>query len=401
MTGFQDTKATKKIFSLTKRIRAVCGGTSASKTISILVWLIDYAQVTKNKKIDIFAESYPHLEDGAIKDFKSIMQSHNYWEDARWNGTQKIYTFRGNSVIKFISVDKLGKAKGPRRDVMFVNEANHAMSWEIFDQLKTRTSEVIWLDWNPTNEFWYNSEIENKVDHDFIRLTYQDCLEALDPRIVDEIESHRGNKNWWRVYGEGLLGEIEGRIYTGWQTIDEVPHEARLERYGMDFGYSNDPTAILAIYYFNGGWILDEKVYKKRMSNKDIADSFQTLPEKLIVADSAEPKSIDELRDYDLNVMPCKKGKDSVKNGIQLVQGQPISMTKRSLNLIKEYRNYLWITDKNGKILNEPEGINNHLMDALRYAFETLAKLEPPKTYWDRVWKDELNPVNEQPNMAR
>ena len=148
---------------------------------------------------------------------------------------------------------------------------------------------------------------------------------------------------------------------------------------------------------------IDEKVYKKGMSNKDIADSFQALPQKLIIADSAEPKSIDELRSYGLNVMPTKKGKDSVNNGIQFVQPQPISATKRSINLIKEYRNYLWLTDKNGKMMNEPQGFQDHLMSATRYALETLSKLEPPKNYWDSVWAEELTnqPVVKANNRGR
>src|SRR3990167_2462441 len=175
MQGFQDTIATRKIFALKKRIRAVCGGTSASKTISILVWCIDYAQTNKGKKVDIFAESYPHLEDGAIKDFKTIMQEQNYWNDARWNESKHVYTFETGTVIKFISVDKLGKAKGPRRDVVFVNEANHAMDYDVFDQLLVRTKEVMWLDWNPSEEFWYYEKIKDKIDHDFLKLTYLDC----------------------------------------------------------------------------------------------------------------------------------------------------------------------------------------------------------------------------------
>lgn len=166
---FRDTDATRKIFALKKRIRAVCGGTSASKTISILIWLIDYAQTTRNKKIDIMSESYPHLEDGAIKDFKAIMVDRGYWNDSRWNETKHVYTFERGSVIKFISIDKLGKAHGPRRDVLFINEANN-IPWDIYDQLEVRTKDVIWLDWNPSTEYWYYSKIKDQVDHDFITL---------------------------------------------------------------------------------------------------------------------------------------------------------------------------------------------------------------------------------------
>ena len=357
--------------------------------------LIDYAQSNQHKRIDILSESYPHLEAGAIKDFKEIMISRNYWQDRLWNESKHQYNFETGSVIKFISVDKLGKSRGPRRDVLFVNEANN-IDYQIFDQLKVRTKEMIWIDFNPTHEFWYYTEIKDKsIDHDFIVLTYLDCLDALNQNIINDIEGHKNNKNWWLVYGLGQLGEIEGRIYTNWRIIDEVPHEARLERRWLDFGYTNDPSAIGDIYYYNGGWIFNEQLYRKGMGNKQLADFLNALekPQTMIVADSAEPKSIDEIRSYGLNVVPSKKGADSVKTGIQLVQDQPISMTKRSINIIKEYRNYLWMTDKNGKIINEEDpGCANHHMAGIRYALLTLGRLKQEATYWDRIFKEELLP---------
>jgi len=386
------TNATNKLLKLKKRIRVVAGGTSASKTYSILMILIDYAQSSRGKKIDVMSESYPHLEDGAIKDFKEIMIDRKYWIDDRWNSTKHCYTFETKSVIKFISVDKIGKSRGPRRDVLFVNEANN-IDYSIFDQLKVRTKDVIWIDFNPTHEFWYYTEIKDRIDHDFITLTYKDCLNVLSQNIIDDIESHKGNINWWKVYGLGELGDIEDRIYTGWQIIDEIPHEARLEGYGLDFGYSNDPTAIVEVYYYNGGWIFNEKLYRKGMSNKDIVDFLKTLTDKLVIADSAEPKSIAEIAAYGINIQPCKKGKDSVRNGIQLIQDQPISVTKGSVNLIKEFRNYLWAKDKNDKLItpNQPIKGNDHCLDAIRYKMETLGRLKQESSYWDRVFKEELD----------
>jgi phage terminase large subunit len=402
-TIFKNTIATQKIFQLNKRIRAVTGGTSASKTISILVWHIDYAQTNKNKKMDIFAESYPHLNNGAIKDFKTIMMTHGYWEDKRWNSTNKTYTFNTNSVINFIAVDKLGKAKGPRRDTGFVNEANHAMNWEVFDQLLVRTKDVMWFDWNPSDDYWYYDKIKDKRDHDFLRLTYLDCLDALDNSIIQDIESHKDDKNWWRVYGEGHRGEVEGRIYKDWKIIEEIPHEARLEGYGLDFGYTNDPTVVVAVYYYNGGWILDECLYQKGMSNSEIANSLKNLKKGLVIADSAEPKSIDEIRAYGINIQPCKKGADSVRNGIQMIQPQPISITKRSVNGIKEYRNYMWATDRNGVYLspNQPVKGNDHFLDAMRYKLETLGRLKQEVSYWDRVFENELNLKNKPRQINR
>jgi phage terminase large subunit len=220
-------------------------------------------------------------------------------------------------------------------------------------------------------EFWFYTEIKDKrSDYEFITLTYLDN-EALDKQIVQSIEQRKGNKGWWQVYGLGQLGEVEGKIYKDWQIIDEIPHEARLERYGLDFGYTNDPTAIVAIYRYNGGFIFDEITYQKGLSNKQIADILSNKPKALVIADSAEPKSIDEIKGYGVNVLPANKGQGSVNQGIQYVQDQRCSMTKRSLNVIREYRNYLWDTDKYGTIVNVPAPGFVHSMDAIRSGLET------------------------------
>lgn len=368
---FQATTATHKIFSLRQRIRAVAGGTSASKTISILVWCIDYAQSTKDKLITVVSESYPHLEKGAMLDFENIMKGQGYWKEDLWHGTKHTYTFETGSKIEFFSVDTYGKAHGPRRDVLFINECNN-LSYNIVDQLITRTREIVWLDWNPTSEFWFYTDMRpTRKDIDFITLTYKDN-EALDTITVAEIESHRHNKNWWRVYGEGQLGAVEGRIYTNWAILDEVPHEANLRRYGLDFGYSNDPTAIIGIHYWNGAFIFDEQVYQKGLSNKQIADALLNIEKAIVKADNSEPKSIDEIHAHGVPILPCTKGKDSVVQGIQYVQDQQIYVTKRSVNLLKEYRNYMWETDKDGRIINTPIDDYNHAMDAIRYGMEGL-----------------------------
>lgn len=367
---FRDTTATRKIFGLKKRIRAVSGGTGASKTISILVWLIDYAQSTKNKRIDVVSESHPHLEDGAINDFKAIMSDRGYWADSQWNDTKHVYTFESGSMIKFKSFDKYGKAHGPRRDVLFVNECNN-IPYNIVDQLITRTREIVWLDWNPTIEFWFYTEMQpNRDDIDFLRLTYLDN-EALDQNTIKEIESHKHNKYWWQVYGLGELGELEGKVYSNWLIVDSIPHEAKLEAYGLDFGYTNDPSAIVAVWWYNGGYILDEVLFRQQMSNREIANVLNSLEKALVVADSAEPKSIDEIKSYGIMIVPAEKGQDSVRQGIQFVQDQKISVTKRSVNLLKEYRNYMWKTDRDGSRIQEPEHAYSHSMDAIRYALST------------------------------
>jgi len=310
-------------------------------------------------------------------DFENIMKDRGLWDDNHWHATKHTYTFPTGSKIEFFSVDTYGKAHGPRRDILFMNECNN-MPFNIADQLITRTRKFVWLDWNPTNEFWFYTELQPfRDDIDFITLTYLDN-EALDQTTVDEIESHRHNSNWWRVYGEGLLGDVESRVYTGWAELDTIPETAELVSRGLDFGYSNDPTAIIDIYDLDGTFIFDELLYIKGWSNKSIADFLLSLESTTVMADSAEPKSIDEISLYGVDIHAAQKGPGSVNQGIQFIQDQTIFFTKRSVNLIKEYRNYLWQTDKDGKIINKPEDVNNHLLDALRYGLESYVYSSQP-----------------------
>lgn len=371
---YQQTTATKKIQALSKRIRAVQGGTSASKTVSIILWLINLAQSDKSSTLtSIVSESFPHLRRGVMRDFESILKEHNYWDDKLWDKTNSVYTFETGSKIEFFSVDQSEKVRGARRDRLFINECNN-ISFSAFEELEVRTKSFVFLDWNPTNEFWFYTELQGKrTDVEHITLTYLDN-EGLSQEIKESIEQRRDRKGWWQVYGLGMLGEVEGKIYKDWAIIDEIPHYARLERYGVDFGYSNDPTSIVAIYYSDKGYILDEICFQKGLSNKQIADILNNQVQALVIADSAEPKSIDDIKSYGITILPAEKGKDSVVNGIQLVQDQRISVTKRSVNILKEYRNYLWETDKDGKILNVPEHTFSHSMDAIRYAMSSLIK---------------------------
>lgn len=365
---FTETTALHKIAELNKKIRIVQGGTSASKTISILMYLIHLAQTDQTPTVtSIISESIPHLKRGAIRDFKNIMIGHNYWKDKRWNKTDSIYKFETGSEIEFFSADNADKLRGGRRDRMFMNEANN-ISFDAFEQTEVRTKEFVYIDYNPTNEFWALTEVKGvRDDVDFIILNYKDN-EGCPEEIILSIEQRRNREGWWKVYGLGLLGEVEGKIYKGWQLDVDLPHEARLERFGLDFGYSNDPTAIVAIYKYNGGFILDEVTFQKGLSNKQIADILLNQESKaLVVADSAEPKSIDEIKSYGVNIIGAIKGQGSVNQGIQYVQDQRISVTKRSLNIKKAYNNYLWKIDKDGKILNEPDHYLSDAMDAIRY----------------------------------
>lgn len=377
---FAITSATTKTAALTKRIKAVQGGTSAGKTIAILQVLIDRAQRDETPTLtSVVSESFPHLKRGAIKDFLSIMESHKYFDDNRWNKSEYTYTFESGSKLEFFSADQPGKVRGPRRDRLFMNECNN-IAFETFEQLEIRTLEDIYLDWNPVTDFWvYDNVIKTRNDVDHLILTYKDN-EALQQSIIDSIEQRKDRKGWWLVYGLGQLGEVEGKIYSDWQIIDEIPHEAKLEGYGLDFGYSNDPTSVVAIYKFNGGFILDEVCFQKGLLNKQIADILLNQPSGLVVADSAEPKSIDEIRGYGVSIIGVEKkgglikSEPFVKWSIGIVQQQRISVTKRSTNIIKEYRNYLWVVDRDGKSTNEPEHQFSHSMDAIRYRMISLVE---------------------------
>lgn len=371
---FLRTTATEKLLDLTKRVKGVSGGTSAGKTIAILQILIDLAlSDPKPTMTSVVSESMPHLKRGAMRDFLNIMQDLGYFVRDRWNKSEFTYTFESGSKLEFFSADQPSKVRGPRRQRLFMNEANN-LPLETFDQLEVRTSSSIWLDWNPVGEFWWYTDVLPTRDVDFITLTYKDN-EGLPQTIVDSIESRKANTSWWQVYGLGQLGEAEGLVYTGWRAVDQVPFEAKLVKRGLDFGYSNDPTALIDVYEYNGGFILDEQLYQKGLSNSEIAGFIKTLPQAnaLVVADSSEPKSIDELRLYGINVLPANKGKGSVLQGISFIQGSKISYTKRSVNLAKEYRNYMWLKDKmTDKYINKinPIDFMNHLLDALRYALE-------------------------------
>ena len=368
---FKRTTAVDKILSMKKRLKIIQGGSSAGKTIAILLIFIAKAQSKGGYLSSVVSETLPHLKRGAIRDFLNIMESHHYYNEKNWNKTDYIYTFETGSKIEFFSADSSDKVRGPRRNGdLFMNECNN-IPFETYTQLAIRTEGDIYLDYNPVSEFWVNTDIIPKLEHDFIILTYKDN-EGLPDAIIKEIESRKDNKNFWDVYGLGILGSIDGKIYKDWKIIDEIPHEAKLERYGGDFGYSNDPTTIVAIYRFGDAFILDEITYQKGLSNKQIADILNNIEQSLSIFDSAEPKSIDEIRSYGVSILPAQKGPGSINQGIAKVQAQRIFVTSRSVNIIREYRNYLWRTDNNGKILNIPEAGFDHTMDAIRYGLESM-----------------------------
>jgi phage terminase large subunit len=373
---FKVTTAIRKILALKKRIKIIQGGTSAGKTFGILPILIDKAARHSGLEISVVAETIPHLRRGALKDFLKIMRWTNRYVDANFNKSLLRYEFANGSVIEFFSADDASKLRGARRDVLYINECNN-VTFESYNELAIRTKKEVYLDFNPANEFWVHTELKDEPDSDFIILTYLDN-EALDQSIIDQIEKNKEKaktseywRNWWNVYGLGLVGSLEGVVFNNWKIVDTIPSEARLIGIGLDFGYSVDPTAIVEVYQYNGQRIVNEKVYRTGMLNSDIA---KELPKHVVVyADSAEPKSIEEIRRQGITIKGVTKGKDSINYGIDVMQRQDYLVTANSTNLIKELRGYLWDTDKTGVRLNKPAGGNDHIIDALRYhEMETL-----------------------------
>ncbi len=367
------TKALTKLRSLNSRTKIVRGGTSAGKTICILLILIDYAIKNKGKEISVVSESVPHLRRGAYKDFLGILKAMNRYKDVQLNKSTLKYTFTNGSYIEFFSTDQPDKLRGARRTDLYINECNN-IPFDAYQQLIVRTSGNVWLDYNPSSVFWVDKELIGKEDTDFVTLTYKDN-DSLPVSIVNEIEKAKGKgktstywANWWRVYGLGELGSLEGACIPDWKEIDTVPNEARLLGYGMDFGYSVDPTTLIALYKWNDSYIFDEVLYKKGMLNRDIHRFLEASNIKeSITADSAEPKSIAELQQYGNNIHGVSKGRDSVVYGINLINQNEIFVTSRSKNLKRELGGYVWAKDKEGNTLQKPTGEHPDCIDAARY----------------------------------
>jgi phage terminase large subunit len=372
---FIRTTAIDKLKEMTARKRVVQGGTSAGKTFGILPILINTALNKPNREISIVSESVPHLRRGVIKDFLKIMMWTNRYTDSQFNKTLLTYNFKNGSFIEFFSVDQPDKLRGARREILYVNEANN-IDFESYYQLAIRTSDTIWLDYNPTSDFWVHQEVLTEPDSEKIILTYKDN-EALPDTIKNEIELNKEKAktsnywaNWWQVYGLGETGSLQGVVFDNYSLIDNLPEEVKLLGYGADWGFTNDPTTVIGIYKWNGQYIFHEIIYQKGLVNSEIANLLKVNGvdrSHWIYADSAEPKTISDISSYGFKIRGADKGKDSIIFGIALMQDSKFLVTKQSTNLIKELRNYTWDTDKDGKQVNKPIDAFNHCIDAIRY----------------------------------
>lgn len=371
---YKPTTALDKIAEVIRKndLAIIQGGQGAGKTIAILMLLIDLCNRQKIE-ITICSSELSKLKGTAINDFVKILKDWNIFKLEHWNKSENIYRFESGGFIEFIGLDKTDVGKGRRRDFVFINETNK-VPLQSFTDITARSKKVI-CDFNPDNHFYLH---DLKTENNFISLTYKDnCF--LSEKEINNILSYkqRGffedgtvkNNYWankWRVYGEGVIGSLDGVIFNNWNEIDTIPAEARLIGYGLDFGYTNDPTAVIEIYKYNDLRIVNEIVYQKQLSNSQIAKYINT---KLICyCDSAEPKSINELKLNGVNAVGVTKGADSINYGIQIMQQQNYLVTKNSFNLINELRKYSWDKDKRtGEQLNKPIDDYNHAIDALRY----------------------------------
>lgn len=387
--GFVYTTALDKIRGMGSRVRVVPGGTSAGKTYSIIPALINDAIETPFLEISIVSESVPHLRKGAIKDFLKIMRTTGRYIDSNWNRTFLTYTFSNGSYIEFFSADQEERVRGPRRNILYINECNN-LSFDVYHQLAIRTSMYIYLDFNPSHEFWVYKELRNDADVEWLTLTYKDN-EALPETLVREIEKARekayydplGNirdeaniksrywSNWWRVYGLGELGSLEGVIFSNWSTISGVPDGAIYLGSGLDFGYTNHQSALVDIYEWGNKRVVDLVLYARGLGNDELVDAIKDRSGGFIRdvwADSAEPKTVDYIRGKGVSIRGVVKGPDSIVFGISVMQGQDYLITEGSTELIKEVRFYSYDTDKSGARVNQPaKGQQDHAIDAWRY----------------------------------
>ena len=376
----QQTTALRKICSLKKRIRVIRGSQGAGKTISILIVLINHASSKPNREILILSAELTKMRLTVIKDFVKVMRMIGIYRDENFlAGT--LYRFPNGSFIKFIGLDKEDVGKGLRSHVAYFNEANK-IDKEAYRQVASR-AEYVYADYNPDTHFFIDEDVIPRNDCDFLQLTFMDN-ELLSEAERGEILRYKENgynpdgsiknKYWanlWQVYGLGNIGNLQGMVFENWDIVHEIPKEAELIAYGLDWGFSSDPTGLVAVYKWNKDIILHELIYDTNLTNSKLVEKMKALnvDEYVdIIADSSDPKSIQDLSDLGFpNIYGARKGPDSISYGISKMQEYKIWITSTSSNAIKEFRAYKWDTDINGKSTGKPVDRDNHIIDPARY----------------------------------
>tara|TARA_Y100000004_G_scaffold194871_1_gene260519 strand:+ start:2422 stop:3579 length:1158 start_codon:yes stop_codon:yes gene_type:complete len=351
-----------------KKIIVNQGGTRSGKTYNIILFIIFYYCLRNNgKTITICRKTFPALRATVLRDFINILREHELYSEDKHNKSSSEYNLFGN-LIEFISLDQPVKVRGRKRDLLFINEANE-LYWEDWQQLLFRTSEKIILDYNPSEEYhWIYDKIIPREDADFLKTTYKDNP-FLDESLVEEIERLQyTDEQYWQIYGLGEKGISKATIFN-YVECNQIPEDAEFVSMGMDFGFTNDPTALVSVWKKESNLYIKELLYRTMMTTGDIHSYFkQTITKELIYADSSEPRIIEELRRMGWKIRASLKGRDSVNAGIDLLKRFKIHIHKDSTNAIQEFRNYKWKEDKTGKLTNTPEDKNNHITDAVRYA---------------------------------
>lgn len=378
-----------KLLKCNSRIVINQGGTSSSKTYSILQLLYLIALKKQGSHISIVSHTFPHLKRGAMKDFFNILKSENLYKEENHNMSNKTYHV-GRSIIEFFSTDSGEKVRGARRDYLYINECDN-IDFETFNQLEVRTKERIFLDYNPSREFWVHTNlmVGNNYKYDFIKSTYKDNP-YLHPNIIESIESRRySDTNWWRVFGEGELGFSEEQIWTHWKLCNVIP-ESNNYVYGLDFGF-NHPTALIKVTEHEGNYYAEELIYESNLTNQDIIGKIKDLninKHKEIYADWARPENIREIYLAGYNIKDAKK---DVKKGIDSVRSKNLFIHCNSNNLISEIKSYSWKKDREGKLLEEPIKIKDDACDALRYAIHSWTQAEVkkimPRGFGNKLYK--------------
>lgn len=371
-------------FCSTARVIINRGGTRSSKTYSLAQLFIVELFSGKNKILSVVRKSFPALRATALRDVIEVLHKSGLYPLVHHNKTENIIKY-GSNILEFFSLDNEQKVRGRKRSHLWLNEANEC-TFDEWQQLIFRTSGRAYLDFNPDDiNCWINTELEQtravlQGDVDVIVSTYRDNT-FLDHTTITEIEYLRqSDPEYWKIFGMGEYGRINGLVFEKYSVVPQIPTDAKLIGYGLDFGFSNDPTALIEVRMSSGNLYVHEHVYETGLTNNDIISRLKTLPLQRfdeIIADAAEPKSIEEIYRAGYNIKPAQKGPDSVNLSIDLLRRYPLCVTASSLNVIKELRSYKWQTDKNGNTLNKPVDYYNHALDALRYV--VLNKLQKPR----------------------